>query len=109
MLVRYQLFINVVLCSCLQTQCFLVNFSRNQVNLASKPYQSSYISLAQYQSSHGDAGDALPKLNTQMQEIQTSLSRVEAQNQKKWYNKNKQKDGSSQQGSKKSQNASSQL
>ena len=48
---------------------------------------SNLFSQSQSQSSHGGAGDAFSKLNAQMHEIQTSLSRVEAKTHKKWNNK----------------------
>ena len=46
-------------------------------------YNISVVSR-QSQSSHGSAGDAFSKLNAQMHEIQTSLSRMEAKTHKKW-------------------------
>ena len=66
------------------------------------------FSQSQSQSSHGGAGDAFSKLNAQMHEIQTSFSRVEAKTQKKWNNIYKNKDGGSQQSSRKGQSAPSQ-
>jgi len=65
------------------------------------------FSQSQSQSSHGSAGDAFSKLNAQMHEIQTSLSRVEAKTHKKWNNKYKNKNDGSQQSSRKDQSAPS--
>jgi len=45
------------------------------------------FSQSQSQSFHSDAVSAFSKLNAQMHEIQSSLSRVEGQSRKQWYNK----------------------
>ena len=66
------------------------------------------FSQSQSQSSHGDAGDAFSKLNAQMHNTQTSLSRVEGKTHKKWNSKYKNKNDGSQQSSRKDQSAPSQ-